>query len=82
MLLLLGQCGIVLHVCCVYPLFVAAIGFVFFVVVFAAVVVVSAASASAAVVADDYYFAVAAVSFIALSDGESVDYLTEGGKRL
>ena len=59
--LLTGPSDIVFHAFCVYPLFVAAVGVVFFVVIFATGVAVATTAASVAVVA--------AVSFIALSDG-------------
>ena len=67
--LLIGPRGIVFHDFCVYPLFVAAIGVVFFVVIFSAGVVVATTADSNAVVAANSAFVVSAVSFIALSDG-------------
>ena len=61
---------IVLRACCLYPLLVAVVRVVFFVLVFSSGGVVASASASTPLVA--------AVSFIALSDGESVEYLDDG----
>ena len=79
---LIGPHGIVVHVCCIYPILFAAVVVVFFVVILAADVVVAATAASAAVFPTASAFFVAAVSFIVLSDVESVDTLTEDGDRL
>ena len=80
--LLIGPRGIVLDACCVYQLFVAAVGVFSLLTFFPLVVWLPSPPPLPPLLLPPPLFFGAAVSFIALSDGESDNSVAEGGKRL